>query len=317
MGAEAIMQRMGMRSLGGVRLKSYQRMKVQEAIWAWGFILPSVLGLAIFTLIPIVASFVLSVFSWDFLTPPRYAGLANFQRLAGDARLLQSFRVTALYVVAHVGLTAAIGLILALGVNRDLSVPLRSFLRSAYFFPVIVSTASVAIIWTYLYDTQMGVINYYLTRLGGPQIRWLSSSQWAMWSIIFMTVWKSLGFNFVLFVAGLQNIPRQYYEAAAIDGAGSWAQFRYVTVPLLSPTVFFVIVMGLIGAFQVFDAPYIMTTGGPGDASRTVAMHIYENGLRFLRMGYASSIALTLFAIILIITVVQLATSKRWVIYSY
>lgn len=295
--------------------RSLRRMYVQEAMWAYLFIAPSVVGLMVFTIIPIIVSFVLSVFHWDFLTPPEFAGLANFQRLAGDTRLMTGLRVTATYVVAHVVFTALLGLILALAVNRKISSFLRSSLRASYFFPVIVSTASVAIIWTYLYDARLGVINYYIKQLGGSEIPWLNSSLWALWSVIIMSIWKSVGFNFVLFVAGLQNISREYYEAAEIDGAGGWAQFRYITAPLLSPTVFFIVVMGLIGSFQVFDAPYIMTTGGPGDATRTIGIFIYEHGLRFLRMGYASTIALTLFAIIMTITVLQFAMSKKWVVY--
>jgi multiple sugar transport system permease protein len=292
-----------------------QRAQVQEVFWAYLFIAPALIGLMIFTIIPIAASFVLSVFSWDFLTPPEFVGLANFQRLSTDSRLLTGFGITATYVVTHVAGTAGLGLLLALAVNRKLSTLLRSSLRAVYFFPVIVSIASVAIIWTYLFDVNRGIIDYYLTQLGGPRIPWLSSSAWAMRSVILMSIWKSLGFNFVLFVAGLQNISREYYEAAEIDGAGSWGKFRHITIPLLSPTVFFIVVIGLIGAFQVFDAPYIMTTGGPGDATRTVGIFIYEHGIRFLRMGYASTIALALFAIIMLITILQFALSKKWVVY--
>ncbi len=287
----------------------------QEVFWAYVFIAPAMIGLMVFTLIPIVATFVLSLFSWDFLTPAKFIGLDNFRQFVSDTRVMTGLRVTATYVVAHIGLTAGVGLLLALAVNRRISSVLRSSLRAAYFFPVIVSIASVAIVWTYLYDVNRGVIGYYLTQLGGPRISWLSSSAWALRSIIIMSVWKSLGFNFVLFVAGLQNIPREYYEAAEIDGAGAFGQFRHITVPLLSPTVFLVVVMGLIGAFQVFDAPYIMTTGGPGDATRTIGVFIYETGIRFLRMGYASTIALILFSIILLITILQFAFSKKWVVY--
>jgi multiple sugar transport system permease protein len=291
------------------------RMRVEEALWAWAFILPSVLGLMVFTIIPIFSTFILSAFSWDFLTPPEFIGVKNFERLATDTRLMTGFGVTATYVVAHVVLTALLGLILALAVTRKISTVLRSSLRAAYFFPVIVSTASVAIIWTYMYHQELGIINYYLKQLGLQSIPWLNSSVWALWSVIIMSVWKSVGFNFVLFVAGLQNIPREYYEAAEIDGAGYWSQFFYITAPLLSPTVLFILIMGLIGSFQVFDAPYIMTTGGPGDATRTVGIFIYEHGLRFLRMGYASTIALVLFSIIMVLTIIQFSLSKKWVVY--
>ncbi len=304
------------RPVGARRTKSMSRLKLQENLWAYAFLAPALLGFTVFVAGPIVASLVLTLFSWDLLTPARFVGLDNFQRLAGDKRVLTSYVVTAIFVVSQVVLTSAIGLVLALGVHRLTSGPLRYVLRTAYFFPVITSTASVAIVWTYLYNTDRGVINYYLTQLGFGQIPWLSSSTWAIRSVIALAVWKSLGFDFILFEAGLKNIPQHLYEAARIDGAGAWKQFRHITVPMLTPTLFFAVVIGLIGAFQVFDAPYIMTTGGPGDSTRTVVMQIYENGFRFLRIGYASTIALTLFGIILSITIAQLALSKRWVFYQ-
>lgn len=303
-------------TLRPVRAARFSRRRWIEALWAYFFIAPSVIGLLVFTIGPIIAAFALTFYSWDFLTPPRFAGLANFERLVNDQRMFASYRVTTLYVVGQVTISAIAGLLLALGVNRDLSAPLRYFLRSAYFFPVITSIASVAVIWGYLYNTDRGIINYYLGMLGVPKIPWLASSAWALWSIIFMIVWKSLGFDFILFLAGLQNIPRHLYEAALIDGANSRQQFLFITLPLLTPTIFFVVIIGLIGSFQVFDAPYIMTNGGPGDATRTIAMHIYENGFRFLRMGQAAAIAMLLFAVILVITVIQMVLSKRWVFYQ-
>lgn len=301
------------RAVPGARFSRRRRI---EALWAYFFIAPSLLGLLIFTIGPIIAAFGLTFYAWDFLTPPRFAGLANFERLLNDQRMFASYRVTTYYVIGQVAISAAMGLTLALGVNRNISSPLRYFLRSAYFFPVITSIASVAVIWGYLYNTDRGIINYYLATVGIPKIPWLASSAWALWSIILMIVWKSLGFDFILFLAGLQNIPRHLYEAALIDGANSRQQFVHITVPLLTPTIFFVVIIGLIGSFQVFDAPYIMTNGGPGDATRTIAMHIYENGFRFLRMGQASAIAMLLFAVILVITIAQMILGKRWVFYQ-
>jgi len=174
----------------------------------------------------------------------------------------------------------------------------------------------VSIVWQYLYNTDFGIINYYLGRIGGPRIPWLTSSQWAVTSLVVLGVWKNVGFNFVLFLAGLQSIPRHLYEAAAIDGAGRWAGFRYVTVPSLTPVLFFSIVWGLINAFQIFDSPYILTSGGPGDASRTVVMYIYETGFRFFQMGYASTIALSLFLIVVVLTLIQFRLSRVWVFYQ-
>lgn len=294
----------------------FNRQQRSEILWAYFFLAPSLLGLLIFTIGPIFGAFGLTFYSWDFLTPPKFVGFENFAKLLNDQRMFASYRVTTLYVIGQVGLTTLAGLFLAMGVNRNISTPLRYFLRSAYFFPVITSIASVAVIWGYLYNTDRGIINYYLGNFGIPAIPWLASSRWALFSIIMMIVWKSLGFDFILFLAGLQNIPRHLYEAAVIDGADSRQQFFYITLPLLTPTIFFVVIIGLIGGFQVFDAPYIMTAGGPGDATRTIAMHIYENGFRFLRMGQASAIAMLLFAVILLITLIQMVVGKRWVHYQ-
>jgi multiple sugar transport system permease protein len=181
---------------------------------------------------------------------------------------------------------------------------------------VLTSLASVSLVWQYLYNTDFGIINYYLGQIGIARIPWLTSSRSAIPSIILLGVWKNVGFNFILFVAGLQNIPRHLYEAASIDGAGRLATFRYVTLPSLTPVLFFTVVWGLINAFQVFDSPYILTSGGPGDSSRTVVMYIYETGFRFFQMGYASSVALSLFAVVVVLTAIQFRLSRVWVFYQ-
>jgi multiple sugar transport system permease protein len=181
---------------------------------------------------------------------------------------------------------------------------------------VLTSLASVSLVWQYLYNTDFGIMNYYLGLIGVPRIPWLTSSRAVIPSIILLGVWKNVGFNFILFVAGLQNIPRHLYEAASIDGAGRMAAFRYVTLPSLTPVLFFTVVWGLINAFQVFDSPYILTSGGPGDSSRTVVMYIYETGFRFFQMGYASSVALSLFAVVVILTAIQFRLGRVWVFYQ-
>ena len=223
---------------------------------------------------------------------------------------------TLLYVLWYVGATTVLGVALAVAAHRPMLAVWRYLIRTAYFFPVLTSLASVSIVWQYLYNTDFGIINYYLGRIGITRIPWLTSSQWAVTSLVVLGVWKNVGFNFVLFLAGLQSIPRQLYEAAAIDGAGRWAGFRYVTMPSLTPVLFFSIVWGLINAFQIFDSPYILTSGGPGDASRTVVMYIYETGFRFFQMGYASTIALSLFLIVVVLTLIQFRLSRVWVFYQ-
>ncbi len=290
--------------------------RVRETLVAYAFLGPVILGFLIFVLGPAIAAIGLSFCAYDVLTPPRFAGWANYARLLRDPRLPPIYWNTAVYVFWYVLLTTVLGLALALAAHRAMAAAWRYLIRTSYFFPVLTSLASVSLVWQYLYNTDFGILNYYLGRLGVQRIPWLTSSQWAITSIILLGVWKNVGFNFILFVAGLQNIPRHLYEAAEIDGAGRWAAFRYVTLPSLSPVMFFVIVWGLINGFQVFDSPFILTAGGPGDASRTVVMYIYESGFRFFQMGYASTVALSLFAIVVILTLIQFRLSRIWVFYG-
>ncbi len=286
-----------------------------EWLAAYVFLLPTLLGFLIFVAGPLVVAIGLSFFEYDILSPPRFAGLQNFEQALQDSRLFVVYRNTLLYVVAWTVLDVLLALTLALAVNRAMRGVLRYIFRTAYFFPVMTSTAAVAIIWSFLFHTDLGILNYYVSQLGLSKVPWLTSSVWAIWSIVLMQVWKAVGFNFILLLAGLQNIPRQLYEAAAIDGAGSWANFRHITLPMLSPTMFFAIVITVINGFQIFDSPFILTQGGPGDASRTVVMYIYETGFRFFKMGYASTVALSLFLVILVLTLVQFRVSRTWVFY--
>jgi multiple sugar transport system permease protein len=287
-----------------------------EARVAYAFLAPVLVGFAVFVLGPAVAAVGLSFFHYDVMRPPRFAGWSNYVRLFRDARLPGIYWNTAVYVAWYVALTTILGLALAVAADRPMRALWRYLIRTSYFFPVLTSLASVSLVWQYLYNTDFGIINYYLGQIGIPRIPWLTSSRTAIPSIILLGVWKNVGFNFILFVAGLQNIPRHLYEAASIDGAGRVGTFRYVTLPSLTPVLFFTVVWGLINAFQVFDSPYILTSGGPGDASRTVVMYIYETGFRFFEMGYASSVALSLFAVVVVLTAIQFRLSRVWVFYQ-
>lgn len=293
---------------------SEQRKK--EIIAAYLFLLPSLAGYAIFIAGPTVAAFVFSFFRWDIFTPPEFIGLDNFRSLFRDPRFFIVLKNTLVFVAAAVALLITIGLGIALMINRKIPSILRYFFRTTYFFPVIISLASVSIIWQFLLNTDYGPINYYLGKLGFDPVPWLSSSRWALRSIIMLFVWKNLGFYVILFLAGLQGIPRQLYEAAEIDGANNWKKFWSITLFLISPTIFFATVIALIGAFQLFDAPYIMTQGGPGDASRTIVMYLYENGFRFMKMGYAITVSMALLVVILIFTILQFKISRSWVFYQ-
>jgi multiple sugar transport system permease protein len=296
--------------------KHMSEQRKKEIMAAYLFLLPTLIGYAIFIAGPTIAAFTLSLCEWDVLTPPNFTGLSNFRRLLHDARFLIVLKNTLIFTAGAVGLEIIIGLIIALMINRGAPGILRYFFRTTYFFPVIVSLASVSIVWQFLLNTDFGPINYYLGKLGFDRIPWLSSSRWALPSIIGLFAWKNLGFYMVLFLAALQSVPRQLYEAAEIDGASSWQKFWGITLSLITPTLFFAIVIGLIGAFQLFDAPYIMTEGGPGDATRTLVMYIYLNGFRFLKMGYAVSCSMVLLAIILICTIFQFGVGRKWVFYQ-
>ncbi len=294
--------------------KSKQRRR--EITAAYLFLLPTLVGYSIFIAGPVIAAFTLSFFRYDLLTPMRFVGLSNFTHLLRDSRLLVVLKNTSFFVVSVISLETIISLIVALIINRRMSGALRYFFRTVYFFPVIVSIVSVSIVWKYLLNTDFGVINYYLGKLGFDRILWLTSSRWALPSIIMLDVWKNIGFYIILFLAGLQNIPRQLYEAAKIDGVNGWQSFCYITLPILSPTIFFAIVIGLIGAFQLFDSVSVMTSGGPGDATRTVVLYIYEMGFRYMEMGYAVTVSMVLLQIILVLTYFQFKIGRKWVFYQ-
>jgi len=308
----------GRSPLGWLTHQGLSGMARREALTGYLFILPTYLGFVLFILGPVAASLGLSLFDWDLLAqkPPQFVGGQNFAELAADARLLTSFRNTLTFVVGAVGLEITLALLLAVAVQGVRSRPLTYFLRTSFFLPLALSGAAVAVVLSYLFHKEFGVLNYYLTLLGGPRIPWLAASGWSIVAVIFASTWRSLGFNFIIFVAGVQNISREMYEAAEIDGAGAWAKLLHVTIPLLSPTILFVTVIGVIGALQVFEQPFIMTRGGPGDSSRTVVMIIYESAFQNLAIGYGAAIAALLFVLIMAFTVLQFWLSKRWVHYG-
>ena len=295
---------------------TYQAMKRREMITAYGFILPTLIGFLVFILGPMVSSFVISLYDWNLLTPPRFIGLANYTQLFSDMRLgtvyLTTFRLAVLIVPCNMTL----GLALAVLLDRKMPMLLRNFFKVSFFFPFVVSGVAVSIIWTFLFNRDLGPLNYYLGFLGIDRIYWLNSSTYSPWAIVIADVWRNVGFYVLVFLGGMQAISRDLYEAAEVDGATLWQQFRRITLPLLSPTILFLIVISVIGALQIFEQPQILTNGGPGDATRTIVMYIYEQGFKFFKMGYASTVALSLFVVILILTAVQFRLSRRWVFYQ-
>ena len=303
-----------------IRLSSKRRrlsrVRLEEIFAGYLFVLPSLLGLTIFLILPILASFVLVFMQYDLLTPPRWGGLSNIKQLFNDKRMVVSYWNTLRFTLGATFLNNVLGLLLAMGVNRAMPRALKYFLRTALFFPVLTTSASLAVVWQFLLTLDRGILNYLLQQIGLNPIPWLSSSEWALRSVILYDVWKACGYLMVLYLAGLQGIPESLYEAARIDGANSWQLTRYVTLPLLTPTAFFCIVVSLIGASQVFDNAWVLTQGGPGDASRLIAIHIYELGFKYFDMGYAAVVSLTLLVILLVLTLIQFWGARKWVHYE-
>lgn len=285
-----------------------------ETLAAILFLLPNILGFLAFTTIPVGAAFVLAFYDWDLLLAPSFAGLDNFRQLLGDPVFRDAFLNTVYFTVATVPLSVAIGLFTALLVNQAL----RGIVifRSIFLLPYVTVTVALSLVWKWLYLPEVGLINSLLATVGIDGPAWLTSPTWAMPALIFMSVWKGFGYNMVIFLAGLQAIPEHLYEAAKIDGATGWRRFLHVTLPLLSPTTFFVVVISIINSFQVFDQALIMTNGGPGTATTTLVLLIYQEGFQSFNMGYASAIALTLFVAVFVFTVVQFLLQRRWVNYE-
>ena len=280
------------------------------------FLAPTVIGLGLFTFLPILASVVLAFFSWDIITPPRFVGLENFADIAADPTIRVSFLNTIGFVVVAVTLQLAVALVLAVLVNTRMPGLLKSFFRSVLFFPLVLSAASVSIIMGYLFNENFGLVNHILNLLGMADIPWLTSTHGAMIVVILVYVWQNFGFSFLLFLGGLSSIPKEVYEAAQVDGATGWKQFWRITFPLVSPTTLVASVMAIISALQIFDQPYVLTRGGPGDSTRTAVMVIYESAFKQLEFGRASAIGIVLTVVIMLVTAVQFRLSRRFVFYG-
>lgn len=283
---------------------------------AYLFLLPTLLGFLVFILGPMIAAIALSLFKWNLIKPPEFIGLDNYTKLFADPRLGTIYLTTFKIAIATVVTKLLLGLVIAVLLDQKLHPWLRNFFRLSFFFPYVVSVTAVALMWSFLLNKDLGLVNYFLGWFGIERIAWLNSNTWSPISIVITDVWKDLGFYVVVFLAGLQSVPADLYEAADVDGANKRQQFLRITLPLLTPTILFLSVIGLIASIQIFAQPYVLTQGGPGDASRTIVMYIYEQGFRFFDMGYASTVALSLFVAIFVLTLCQFWFSKRWVFYQ-
>lgn len=295
--------------------KSLSGLRRQEAFVGYLFIAPALILFVVFIAWPIIESLRVSLYEWNIFAPPEFVGLANYERLFQDPRVLEGFRNTLLFAGMVVTLGVLVSLFLAVLIEHKMPQLLRNIFRTALILPIVTSMASMAIILRYMLDTNTGVINYYLLQLGFERVPWLDSTALALPTLALVTVWKTFGFDLLLFSAGIQNIPRALYEAAEIDGANAWQKFRYVTLPQLSPTIFFVVVVGLISHMQMFDQAQIMTSGGPGGSTTTTVMLIWDK-LGQLQYGYGSTIATVFLGMVLVLTVAQFWFSRRWVYYE-
>lgn len=268
----------------------------------------------IFVLAPVIVTIILSFAYYDPQLGSHWVGFDNFKRFFTDPRSVQIFWNTLRFTLFAVTGNVTVGLLLALALNRTMPGWLLYFFRLAFFLPVIIAAAFVSIVWGYFYQDN-GIFNYYLNHLGLPTVRWLTSAQNAMPSIVIMDVWKNTGFFMIIFIAALQGVPKNIMEAAIMDGTSRWRRFWRITLPWISPVVFFAIVYASIGALQVYESIYILTKGGPGDATRSMSINIVEEAFGSFQIGYGASVAVVMTVVILVITVVQMLVSRRLVSY--
>ena len=292
----------------------WSRLMNNENMVGYLFVAPLIVGLFVFTYGPVVASFGLSFTKGDYISTPEWIGLDNYRALLDDKLFWQSMRNTLYYVIGVVPAGMVLSLLLALAMNQKLRGIV--FFRTIFFLPTITSSVAISLMWLWIYNPEFGALNFLLRQMGIKGPAWLSTPEWAMPAVMIMAVWRGLGYNMLIYLAGLQGIPDIYYEAAEIDCAGPWAKFWNITVPLLSPTTFMLLILGLIGAFQVFEYTYVMTQGGPVYATLTLVLHVYNNAFRSFQMGYASALAYVLFFILLGLTIIQFRLQKRWVHYE-
>ena len=288
--------------------------KLRYALTVLVFLAPSAVPLVLFTFVPMVRALWTSFHQWNLLSAMKWVGLDNYAHLLQDEETQRAFWNTLYYIAGYLPLVYVGGLALALALNA--AIPLRNFLRGVYFLPVVTSWIVVALIWRWLLNPSVGIVNYLLGLVGIDGPGWWTDPAWAMPSIILASAWKDHGFVMILLHAGLQAIPQELYEAARVDGAGWWARLRHVTLPMLSPTTFFVVVISLINGFQVFDQVYAMTGGGPAGASTVVVQQVYDLTFRYGQAGMASALSWLLFLLVLAVTIVQMVGQRRWVNYA-
>lgn len=294
-------------------MRSIKPILYKDGFWAFLMLLPNLVGFLMFLLLPVAATFAISFSSWNLTDSFNFNGVDNYKELFQDPVFSQVMGNTLYFTIVSVPIGIVISLLLAVFLNQKLR--FIRFYRAAFFIPVISSMVAVSVIWQWIYNPEYGLLNYALSWFGIDGPAWLTDPHWAMPTVILTSVWKSLGFNLLIFLAGLQSISESYYEAADMDGAKWYSKFMHITLPLLSPTTFFVTVMSIINSFQVFDTVYLMTQGGPARSTSVLVYYIFQNAFQYFRMGYASAMAYVLFFIVLFITFIQFWRQKKWSIY--
>jgi multiple sugar transport system permease protein len=297
-----------------LRARWWRRPATREALIFYLCLTPWILGFVVFIAGPMLASLWISLSDWDIMSPPKFVGLRNFAKLAtNDPVFLKSLWVTTYYTFGSVPLGLVIGLLIALLMNVKL--PGITLFRTIYYLPSVVSGVAVALLWQWVFNPQMGVINGILWRFGIQGPGWIYSEQWVIPSLILMSLW-GVGGSMIIYLAGLQGVPTELYEAAAIDGASKLRQFFAITLPMISPVLFFNLIIGIINSFQVFTSAFVMTQGGPNNGSLFLVLYLYRNAFQYFKMGYASALAWVLFAIILLLTLLTFRSSTLWVYYE-
>ncbi len=285
----------------------------RKTLYGYLFILPFILGFFLWFVIPVTVSAWMAFQDWNIISPARFVFLENFTTMFGDDLFWQSLKVTAIYSFVSVPL----GMVLSFGLALLLNTRVRGMavFRTLFYLPVLVPAVANAVLWAWMLNTDFGLLNLLIRGLGFTKVRWLIDPKLALPSLIFVSLW-SIGSSVVVFLAGLQGVPDVYYEAAEIDGAGRWTKLRHITIPLMSPVIFFSLIMGVIGSFQVFAAGYLITGGGPNNATLFYVMHIYRTGFTYLKMGQASALAWVLFLIILFFVTLIFKNFNRSVHYE-
>ncbi|HKJ81143.1 MAG TPA: sugar ABC transporter permease [Ignavibacteriaceae bacterium] len=282
---------------------------------AYLFLTPALLAIFIFFLIPVFAALLMSftnfdIYSLGHISYARFVGLSNYIEIFKDPLFWQSLINTFYFVIAGGPLSIAVSLGAALLLSSKL-VKFKGIFRLVYFMPVVTTLVAVSILWRFIYQPRFGILNYLLGFIGIHPIDWLGNPHWAMPAIILMAIWKNFGYNMIIFIAGLQNIPEDLYEAANIEGASEWNKFKNITLPMLAPTTLFVSIITIIGYFQLFAEPYVMTQGGPLNSTLSIVLYMYREGFRWWNMGYSAAIAFILFFIILVISLIQLKVQRE------